>query len=622
VKLQTWKKALITGTSLALLASTACQSSETKSYAKQLKLPREVLTTVRQLEYDAITRSLLDELSHFPKDLQTHEVTLNYLKEVSKDKTVSYDEVSGIKRLDHDGDGLNLEEENELKTDPLQPNPGIKKVVDYLKSVSDETLDIYKRLGIDGDVVPYINLVSTLPKDFADYAIKSKLCIQDKKLTDLERKFLKEPDKYLQELYDYHISEISKIDPELTAKVGQLPYLKDKPDIKAMEVLEDILYLASNSQNQSKLGKIYGKGIERKMWPVALERVFYKGFGNEFDINNPFEGSEWYVNSNLAEFQEKYNKEMDIEGVSGPKPAILGVGLLHEPLGYLIKSENDTELDYALIRWALRCNAVRLYCIDYIDDYDVFHHAKIAQDEGLDVWLHFFPLFNNSNISSDEFKQQLSDISKKSQEQGIKGLMVSSEVDIWWNKMGGDLGHSTVGHAYRNNGDLSKFVDELVQIARQNYSGLVTYCDWWASGLRGVNWAPMDMVSQNIYYHSAYDQYFADYVLQMKSQSKPLIISETGSLTISEADDIGAGGDFTYVINHNVHHDPEKQVRVIDKELNVFYSIGVHGIFVHVWDEPALGQQYDKNKLGFGIWDYVKKEPKPSFWIVYKYYKE
>lgn len=188
--------------------------------------------------------------------------------------------------------------------------------------------------------------------------------------------------------------------------------------------------------------------------------------------------------------------------------------------------------------------------------------------------------------------------------------------------MGGVDGHTTVNHQYRNNGDLERFVDELVTIARKNYRGIITYADWWSQGKSEINWKPMDMVSQNIYYHRAYDQYFSAYVIYMKNKSKPLIISETGSLTIAEADDIGAGGDFTYLETHKVNWDMNKQSQIINKELSIFYHAGVYGIFVHVWDEPISHRAGDMNQLGYGVWDYINKVPKPSFWIIYKYYKD
>lgn len=191
MKPQSWKKLLLFGTALAMLASFACaQPTETEKYAKQFGLPREVTLLVKDLEYFyPNTQSLLSKLYYLPKELQGHEATLNYLKEVTKDKKVSDEELNILlgDELDHDKDGLSLALEKELKTDLLKPDPEIKRTVETLKSLSDDTLKTYIKLGIDGNVVEYVDSVKSLPQaDFAGYALRQKLCIQDRKLTDLE----------------------------------------------------------------------------------------------------------------------------------------------------------------------------------------------------------------------------------------------------------------------------------------------------------------------------------------------------------------------------------------------------------------------------------------------------
>jgi hypothetical protein len=628
VKPQSWKKVLITGTALAMLTSSACAKlSETEKYAKQFGLPREVTVLVKELDYfDPNTQSLLSQLYYLPKELQAHEVTLDYLKEITKDKKVSNEELNVLLRdkLDHDKDGLDLALEKELKTDPLKPDPEIKRTVDTLKSLSDDTLKAYIKLGIDTNVIEYVDFVKSLPKaDFADYALKQKLCIQDRKLTEEEEKFLHDPNKYIQEIYEYNISEIATIDPELPIKLKQMPFLQDGIELKDVESLEDILYLASNPQNQSKLEKIYGKGIERNMWPVALERVFYKGFETEFDINNPFEGSEWYVNSNLAEFQEKYNKEMDQEGIPGPKPAIVGINLVEEPQGWVIKSEQDNKLDYALIKWVLKCNAVRLYGHN---DF-VFHHIVLAQNEGLDVYLQFDPVspanFENVNLSSDLYEKQLVIFAKKAQEYNVKWLSVGYELELWWKILGseGNWGWNDASFASRQNSTVDRVVKELGKIARENYSGIVTYADWYASqwGFQQLNWHNVDIISMNMYLEQNRDELLIPTIKSLKQNyNKPYIISETGSLTITEAEN--TGGDDSYTWRYPVHYDQGTQAKKIDRTLNLIYKAKVDGVFIYSWDRNA--NFHDQNKLGFGIWDYVKKEPKLSFWTVYKYYKE
>jgi|GEM_PF-1509070 len=628
--MQFWNKVFLGLIVLTMLASPACKPSETVNYAKQLDLPEENKAIVKRLQWDSNTKALMDELAALPKNYRVSEAISDYLTEVAADKIVQNDELLAIQNA---GEISILDISDKVKMDNITlvlNSPEARNAYDSLKSYPDDTIKSILEFGLDGDVPAWVALNSTLPKGFSDYVIKSKLCIQDKRLTADEKQFLQDPDKYLQEMYEYNISQIAAIDPELAIKLKQIPFLQDGIELKDVESLEDILYLANDPENKPKLEKIYGKGIERKMWPVTLERVFYKGFENEFDIDNPFEGSEWYVNSNLAEFQEKYNKEMDQDRVPGPKPAIRGVNLLHEPNGNQMtdyngrpKSVDDLKFEYALIRWVLRCNAVRLYCGA---DYDVFVHVKLAQDEDLCTWLLFFPLFVHPDIDEKTYKSQLTEIARKAEKNNVPGLFVGAEFDAWWNIWGGYAGDPTQYNL--NNERLKKCIGDLVEIVRKNYSGLITYQEWdcWYNFDKNLNWDIMDAVSASPYigsYNKQFlnDQLYLDIFKNIKSKyNKPVVIAEVGSLTISESEE--AGGRADYVLSNPYHYDQEKQAEAIDRHLNLLYQADVDGIFLCCWDEPVHHPWGDMNKLGFGIWDYANKEPKPSFWVVYKYYKD
>jgi len=348
---------------ITLVVSLSCQPNEKERYAKQLNLPEQNIKIMNQLQYDGNAKALMDELGSLPNDLKISQPTLDYLKRVAKDKKVSDSELSSQDTI---------------------------KALNKLRSISNDTLQMYLNFGISDNITEYVNFVSGLEdKNFADYAISNKLCIQDKRFSyygdsdsevNLKRQFLKNPEKYTQQLFDFYMSDIGETDPEWAKNLTKITCLRDKT-MNTDEALEDISGLANNPQNKSALDKVFGKGIERKMWPVAAERLVYKAFGNEFDVNNPFEGSEWTIYSRLADFQTKYKTEMDQDGVPGPKPSIIGINLVEEPSGYVIKSEADNKLDYALIKWVLRCNAVRLYGHNDL----VFHHVGLAHDEGLDV---------------------------------------------------------------------------------------------------------------------------------------------------------------------------------------------------------------------------------------------
>ncbi len=623
------------GAMVATSALGCAERTEAEKYARLLDLPKEDRVIVRQLEYDCNTRLLLRELYYLPEELQIHEVTLSYLREVAQDKKVSDEEycILYYGKLDHDGDGLDLDMENKLKTNPLVPDPEVKDAVETLKSVSDKTLEAYLELGIDANAVQYISFISSLPQDFAHYALGQKLCFQDKKLTDLERSFLNEPEQYLREMYDYYISEISKIDSELAAKVEELPYFKEL-ETEDIEVLEDVLFLANNPEYESTLENLYGKGIERKMHPVALEALLWRGFNKEFDLSNPLEGADLRILNKLADFQKKYNKEMNMEGVGGTKPAVRGTELFYEPLQYWIKDEDELRFDYALIRWVLRCNAVKLWgCNEkrWKPEGHIFHHLALAQEEGLDVWLNFFPAFHPyPDTSLTTYKKWLAEFAAKAQQLDVKGLWVGTKLDLFSKAWGGYDGHRTQpGHPKER---LANYIDELVDIARQNYSGPISYSEanWWDPVYAyNVHWNNMDFISFDMTIGRSYigrtvtDKFYVDSLLQTKKKyTNPLFASELKCLSVSGAEI--AGGDAAYPLYVRAHHDPEKQAQVMDRELCLLWEVGIDGVFAGYWDAPAqgYGKSYDMNRLGFGIWDHVKKEPKPSFWTVYKYYKE
>ena len=225
---------------------------------------------------------------------------------------------------------------------PETPSSAIVSATDYLKSVSDDLYQAYATFGLDEDVADYVLFVSSLPKDFGDYALQSKLCIQDRKLTDLEKQFLQEPDTYLQQMFDSDMTEIGTMDPELADKLKLIPFLKEI-EIKDVEALGDIAYLANKVEYKVMLEKIYGKGIERTMHPVALEKLVWDCYSGELDE------PDLSIHTRLADFQAKYNTEMDeAEPVEGKKPQVLGINYLWELIGGLNKSNDDIDLTMPL----------------------------------------------------------------------------------------------------------------------------------------------------------------------------------------------------------------------------------------------------------------------------------
>ncbi len=452
---------------------------------------------------------------------------------------------------------------------------------------------------------------------------KTNYASRTTRLTELEKQFLKEPDKYLQQMFDSYMTEISKIDPDLATQLKKLPYFKTM-ELEDVEVLEDVLYLASNPQYKSTLEKIYGKGIERKMWPVALEAMVWRGMRsdkNEFDVNNPLEGSDLTTLTRLADFQEKYNEQMDeIEPVEGKKPQVVGISDICEPGGWPKKSDEDIRFDYALMHWVLGANAVKLLGFSP----EVFDHVKLAQEEGLEVWLDYAPVALetlNPDISVEDYCKQLAGFAQAAETDKVEVLIVGHEVDIHLKRFD-----------YQT-GALRAAVDEMVKTARQNYHGLVTYGTWDGSfDVCNINWEPMDIIFPQIYKSSGKsvsnatreltDSEYLSIINKWKNKTpgKLMAIAEFGSLAVSEGAAFGPCSGL--LKTEPYHYDTQAQADSIERQLRVLFKADIYGIFLHRWDNYPSGPVKDWEQVGYGIWDWRSNEPKPSFWVVYKYYRE
>lgn len=261
--------------------------SETGKYAKQLNLPEETIAIVNQLNYGTNTVALLDEINYLPEEVQINEEFLNYLKQIADDKVVTDDELARFNDFDQDGltnsdelgydtnlfnadsddDGLKDAEEVKYGTNPLEANPGLKQALDYLSTFPEKNSKEMIELGLGNVVVDYLLLLSSLTdQDFAQYASENKLCIQDRDLTKLEIKFLNEPDNYSKDLFDYYMSEVNNINPELASELTKLPDFQEI-DIEDIEALEDIVDLArGTSVFDTNFDSILNEGIkdERK----------------------------------------------------------------------------------------------------------------------------------------------------------------------------------------------------------------------------------------------------------------------------------------------------------------------------------------------------------------------
>jgi len=160
-----------------------------------------------------------------------------------------------------------------LGTDPSKPNPNVsyalsnkipvelaknlaildkdgrmdineRSLIDLLSTLPPKTHRSLIQFRLDETTINFLLTISSLQdQNFAKYAIENRLCIQDRKFTDLEKNFLQEPEKYKKELFDVYMAEGLKVYPELFEEFKKLPDFKEV-DVKDVEAIEDLVYLA------------------------------------------------------------------------------------------------------------------------------------------------------------------------------------------------------------------------------------------------------------------------------------------------------------------------------------------------------------------------------------------
>ncbi len=159
----------------------------------------------------------------------------------------------------------------------------------YLSNLPDVTKKNILNFGFEGDVIPWLKFVSSeLSDDWQKYVIDNKLTIQDYRLTELEKQFLKEPDKYKQKIFDYNLSEIQKLNPELALELMKLPDLK-QIDIKDVEALEDIVTLVPY----------------KSVGGISFESMFNEGIKEKRKYSTPLQALVWSLYDYEKEFLQK-----------------------------------------------------------------------------------------------------------------------------------------------------------------------------------------------------------------------------------------------------------------------------------------------------------------------------
>jgi hypothetical protein len=179
-------------------------------------------------------------------------------------------------------------------------------------------------------------------------------------------------------------------------------------------------------------------------------------------------------------------------------------------------------------------------------------------------------------------------------------------------------------------GKVNAFLGRAVAAVRERFGGRVTYA---SVPLDGVDWAPFDLVSVDLYWSASIADQFAAGVRALVAQGKPVAVTEFGAATWRGAGDQGALGLEIVVrdpatarplrLNGVYERDEAGQAEYLRHCLAVFEAEGVDSAFVFVFaladfpHRPDGDPRDDLDLASFGIvtcYDDREGETYPGLW--------
>lgn len=305
------------------------------------------------------------------------------------------------------------------------------------------------------------------------------------------------------------------------------------------------------------------------------------------------------------------------------------------------------EKDLFQIKNNLNCNCVRIYGTD---KKWLMIATQIALNTGLDVWLS--PRLINENAQDTiDYIQNIArevHIFKSLYPSREIVFILASEATI---DVKGFISGETIYERIQSiskpsfflkkalgitpsyQKPFNKFLSEACLAVKKHFSGRVTYaCGMWET----VDWKPFDIVSINLYKASFNKSFFERIIKKMKSEGKPLAITEFGCCTYIGADKKGPTGytvlDTTTeppTFKEKCERNEKTQADYIEDLLQTFNREKVDATFVFDFymqkllynENPSL----DYDKASFGLTKSTGQnrwEPKMSFATVSKLYEE
>ncbi len=175
------------------------------------------------------------------------------------------------------------------------------KALDYFSRQSETTRKNILDLGLEGDVIPWINFVSSqLSGDWAKYVVTNKFGIENHIFDEFKKRLLKEPDKNVQQFLDANMSDISKVSPELAKELDSVFKFSKRAVLDKAEISEDVLGMGKDVLDpaiykkifDTTIGSMLKEGIPGKRGictPIlALTEALYGSETQYLEMEKPF----------------------------------------------------------------------------------------------------------------------------------------------------------------------------------------------------------------------------------------------------------------------------------------------------------------------------------------------
>ncbi|MEJ2739008.1 MAG: hypothetical protein P8105_04140 [Dehalococcoidia bacterium] len=266
------------------LTGADCSLNQIKSHIRSLELSPEISKELKPLGWsmNENEKQFIDILPGYSSDTQHRLIKLAGDEEIDINDLAFIDILPDFTQTERDKLIGIVTEDSRVSDDE---NTGLM----YLSGFPDEVRDdLISQFGLNDDVILWLSYLSGLPdKEFAEYAVRNKLCIQgDKQFTELEQNFLTDTDAYAEELFDSYLAALN--DGELTEEIARLPDLDSTGTIREEEIeaLEDIVYWVNNYAYRATFEKMNGEGIkEVRAYCTPLQMLLainrYSELGNE-----------------------------------------------------------------------------------------------------------------------------------------------------------------------------------------------------------------------------------------------------------------------------------------------------------------------------------------------------